>query len=67
MQQIGTVISGTNYPKYTEYIVEQKWVIQLWQRRKLSHKIAKEEIIAARGHTKSYLNEINTIQEMEEK
>jgi hypothetical protein len=62
----GNVYSCSNYCKYTDFIVEQKWVIGLWQRRKVSHEDARHEIIAARGHTMSYLREIETIQELEE-
>ena len=63
----GTVISKTNFTKYVDFVVEQKWVIGLWQRRKLDHKTAKTEIIAARGHTFSYLKEIQYVESMEEK
>ena len=64
--KLGTVVSVTNYEKYVQYAVEQKWVMSLWQKRKLSHEKAKKEVIGARGHTKSYLQEIRTIEELEE-
>ena len=63
----GVVLSKTNYHKHTDYIVEQKWVMQLWMVRKLSHSVAIAEIINARGHTSGYLKEIRTIEELEEK
>ena len=65
-KKVGHVLSKTNYPKYEAYVVEQKWVIGLWQRRKLTHPNAKEEIINARGHTATYLREIETIETLEE-
>ena len=65
--KIGAVESFTNYHKYTDFVVEQKWVIELWQRRKLDHKRARAEIIAARGHTMSYLKEIDAVEELEER
>ena len=52
--------------KYTHFPVNQKWVIELWQLRKLSHIDAKEEIVGPRGHTKSYLFEINFVRKIEE-
>ena len=63
--KIGRVYGNTNYGKYVHFTVEQKWVIGLWQRRKISHDSAKDEIIQARGHTAGYLKEIETVQELE--
>ena len=63
--KIGRLFGQTNYPKYDEFLVQQKWVIQLWQRRKLSHSGAKKEVIGARGHTASYLREIDLIEQLE--
>ena len=65
-KKVGHVVNKTNYPKYDAYAVEQKWVIGLWQRRKVTHANAKEEIINARGHTATYLREIETIETLEE-
>ena len=66
-RKIGHVCGKSNYPKYEAYVVEQKWVIALWQRRKLTHEEAKLEIVGARGHTQTYLNEILTIEDLEDK
>ena len=65
-RKIGHVCGKSNYPKYEAYVVEQKWVIGLWQRRKLTHDHAKKEVIDARGHTASYLKEIETIEALED-
>ena len=46
--------------------MEQKWVIALWQRRKVGHEAAKAEIIQARGHTNSYLQEVCRVERLEE-
>ena len=64
--KIGTIVSDTNYAKYYKFIVEQKWVICLWQQRKLTHTVAKSEIIQARGHTANYLKEVSFIESLEE-
>ena len=63
--KIGRLYGKTNHPKYEEFLVQQKWVIQLWQRRKLNHAGAKVEIVNARGHTASYLREIELIEQLE--
>ena len=44
----------------------QKWVIGLWQRRKLTHDAARKVIIDARGHTASYLKGIDTVEALED-
>ena len=62
----GWLKRNTNYWKYSAFAVEQKWVIGLWQLRKLSHAEAKLEIVQARGHTKTYLNEIIYVEAREE-
>jgi len=64
--KIGWLLRGSNYCKYEAFAVEQRWVIGLWQLRKLSHAEAKYEIIQARGHTKTYLNEISYVEAREE-
>ena len=66
-RKIGHVYGKSTYPKYEAYVVEQKWVIALWQRRKLTHEEAKLEIVGARGHTQTYLDEIQTIEDLEDK
>ena len=63
--KIGRLSGHTNYPKYEDYVVQQKWVIQMWQRRKLSHSGARKEVVGARGHTASYMKEIDTIEQLE--
>ena len=65
--KLGHVLCNTNYPKYEAFVVQQKWVIGLWQRRKVGHEDAKQELIGARGHTNSYLNEVQSIQDLEDK
>ena len=64
--KIGRLCSKTTYPKYEAFAVMQKWVIGLWQRRKLTHDAARKEIIDARGHTASYLKEIDTVEALED-
>ena len=65
--KIGRLFGQTNFPKYEQFLVHQKWVVQLWQRRKMSHTDARAEIIGARGHTASYIKEIDYVEEMEHK
>ena len=67
MRQNWSYLWDTNYPKYIAFEVDQKWVIGLWKRRKLTHENAKKEVIGARGHTASYIKEIDYIQAMEER
>ena len=62
----GWLIRDSNYHKYFDFAVEQKWVIALWQRRKVGHEAAKAEIIQARGHTNSYLQEVCRVERLEE-
>jgi len=64
--KIGWLLRGSNYCKYSAFAVEQRWVIGLWQLRKLSHAEAKHEIIQARGHTKTYLSEISFVEACEQ-
>ena len=63
----GHLVRFSNYVKHVDFAVEQKWVIALWQLRKLTHSAAKHEIIMARGRTNSYLQEINKVEQLEEK
>ena len=65
-RKIGHILSKTIYPKYESFVVEQKWIIVLWQRRKLTHEHAKQELIDARGHTASYLAEVEKVETLEE-
>ena len=58
---------NSNFQKYRDFAVEQKSVIALWQVRKLNHDMAKKEVIGARGHTASYLKEIENIENLENK
>ena len=62
----GHLCRGANYFKYLDFGVEQRWVIALWQLRKLSHTAARKEIIMARGHTNTYLKEIDKVEQLEE-
>ena len=64
--KIGHIICNSTYPKYESFIVNQKWVIGLWQRRKLSHEHARYELIEARGHTASYLAEVDRVEALED-
>ena len=61
----GWICRSTNWVKLQEFPVEQKWVIGLWKLRKLTHEVAKKEIVLARGHTPSYLKEIEFVEEKE--
>ena len=62
----GYLLRSSNYRKYEHFAVEQKWVIGLWQLRKLDHENAKQEILSARGHTATYIKEITYVQQAEE-
>ena len=66
-EKVGRVYGKTNYYKHEAFVVEQKWVIGLWQKRKLTPTNAKAKVIGAGGHTASYLKEINLIEELEER
>ena len=65
--KIGRLIGHTNYEKMHCFAVQQKWVMQLWQQRKLSHEACRSEVIAARGHTIAYLREIDFVRQQEKK
>ena len=54
----GLLVQATNYAKNDKIVVQQKWVIALWELRKVSHDGARHEIIQGRGHTNAYLQEI---------
>jgi len=65
-EKIGRVDGRTTYPKYTAFAVSQKWVMSLWQVRKLSHSNARKELIGARGRTAAYIQEIDYIERAEQ-
>ena len=65
--KVGRMESNTNFPKHEAFSVEQKWIIALWKQRKLSHDDARTEILLARGHTQSYLREIDFVRNLEER
>ena len=56
---MGSLCSGPTYQKHIHLAVQQKWIIAHWQQRKLAYDLARKEIIAARGHTASYVKEID--------
>ena len=65
IEKIGYMVGSSNYTKYQHFAVQQRWIIAWWQQRKLSHEAARKEIIAARGHTASYLKEIDNVAQLE--
>ena len=67
ISKIGSMTGDSNFRKYIHFPVNQKWITGLWQQRKMTHKSAREEIIGARGHTLSYLREIDFIERTERK
>ena len=62
----GRLFCTTNYVMNKHFVVEPKWIMGLWQLRKLSHSSAKSEILQARGRVGVLLKEITTMETMEE-
>ena len=62
----GRLFCTTNYVMNKHFVVEPKWIMGLWQLRKLSHSSAKSEILQARGRVGVLLKEITTVETMEE-
>jgi len=62
----GRLFCATNYVMNKHFVVDTKWIMALWQLRKLSHSSAKSKIMQARGRVGVLLKEITTVESMEE-
>ena len=59
LKKIGSVYRYTDYPKGVEYVCRQAWTIHAWQLRKLSCRVAKEEIRENRDGIENGLRKID--------
>ena len=63
--KIGQLSSKTTYPERDCFLVEQRWVMDLWKQKKLQHYEARIKVIEARGNTDRCLREIDLVERSE--
>jgi hypothetical protein len=61
----GWLLSRSNYQKHVDFTVTAKMVMSLWRKRKLSHEMAKAELVFARDRAHVHLQEISKLQREE--
>eukprot|EP00969_Alexandrium_andersonii_P314661 13900640-Alexandrium_andersonii.AAC.1 len=63
--KIGQLFMRTTHPEPDCFLMEQKWVMDLWKQKKMKHYDARIKVIEARGNTDRCLREIDLVERSE--
>ena len=64
--KIGHLRHSTNYQIIKHFALEQKWLMNWWRMRKISHDVCERMLCEARGHTDSCVREVQYICEKDQ-
>eukprot|EP00969_Alexandrium_andersonii_P119482 5282819-Alexandrium_andersonii.AAC.1 len=56
---------NTIHPESDCFQIEQRWIMELWKRKKLKHYHARSLAIVARGNTERRLREVDLVERSE--
>ena len=61
----GVMLQRSNHVKHQHFLVQSKWVMELWRQRKLSHSMCRNELLAARDKAHVFLAEVERVEQAE--
>ena len=63
--KFGVMLQRSNHVKHEHFLVQSKWVMELWRQRKLSHSMCRNELLAARDKAHVFLAEVERVEQAE--